>query len=63
MATVRNAYGRPWEELDALRACVQTEGAFALVAEDGTPLVGRHIDGQAPARLIAQGWRVDVPHA
>jgi hypothetical protein len=57
---VVNTYGRPWAELDSLRALVTTPGAFSLVSRDGVPLVGRHVRGEVPVRLVATEWGVDA---
>jgi hypothetical protein len=58
MTPVVNQHGRAWSELDSLRAQVHLQGAFRLVAADGTPLCGRHIDGQTPVRYVAPDWRL-----
>lgn len=64
---VTNGHGRPWDELDAIRAHMaaraQAGGAsYAVLAECGAPLCGRHVPGRELVTLVARGWAKKTPH-
>lgn len=65
MIPLTNTYGRPFDDLDALKAHITARelaaqaGAtsYSVVAEDGTPLCGFvAAEGGPRADFIAKGW-------
>jgi len=56
-SAVVDQYGRPWDELDSVRAQALISGAFTLESDDGIPLCGRWIENQKSEAFIAHGWR------